>query len=574
MNRIFFLLFLLGGLALPAVRAQVLPPNLICVSNDTLFWELPPTNNCGAFQGYVIFAAQQPNGNFSELAVVTDPTQTRYFHMGSNAQTWYYYLITRRNCPGQTALPSDTLDNRIPLAGPIRSASVDSQLVRLTWDASPSPEVVGYVISRNTPNGTVILDTVLNATTYTDRTADPQRMSETYFVTAVDACGNNSLVVDPHHTILLQTAPPDSCAAGVVLTWNAYEDTRYGVTGYTIFAAVDGGAFAEVGQVGAAERTYTYTRGNDGETICFYVEARLGSGERARSSTSCETIDIVQPLRRIELLTATVRDDGMVTLEWLWDGQARLGEANLMRAGNIRLPLTTTPGTDLVTFTDETAMAAGEPLRYRVTGRDICGNSVESNTVETIALSGTPGNTANRLEWTPFVNELVTGATYELVRVEAVGETVVFTDSATTFSYEDTTPAAGADASGFCYYVRATLSLVTADSQALERTVRSNTVCLKQRPKIFFPNAFAPRSLNELNNVFRPFLPPNLTGDYTLDIYDRWGGQVFHSEIPEEGWNGKVNGREAPSGVYFYRLRLTQTDGTIIEETGDVALIR
>ncbi len=62
-------------------------------------------------------------------------------------------------------------------------------------------------------------------------------------------------------------------------------------------------------------------------------------------------------------------------------------------------------------------------------------------------------------------------------------------------------------------------------------------------------------------------------------IYDRWGNQVFANENfptndPNQGWDGTVNGADATSGVYVYRIVLEDIAGIEQMLIGDVTLIR
>lgn len=559
-------------------EAQILPPDFTCVNNDTLIWQ-PVANTCGPFQSYSVFAAQNPAGPYQLLATIPDMNQNRYFHDGVSGQTWYYYLQSNYDCPGQTPLSSDTLDNRIPLEGPLGSASVMGDDVVLSWSPSPSPEVRGYIVSRNTATGTTILDTVYNATTYTDTGADPQNGTETYFVTAIDGCGNRSLVGVPHTTILLTSMPPDSCVARVNLNWSAYQNTTGGgsdVERYEIFASVNGSSFERIDTVGGSETFYGFDQGNDGETICYYVEAVLRDSFRARSSTTCQDIRILQPIRRVELLTADVQADGSVVLEWQWDGSAMLTEAWVERqagGSSTRFAVDLQPGLNNVTFTDSLVDASAGLLTYVIEARDACGSSVFSNEVSPIYLTGqAPGSGVNELAWTAFGNPLARVSFYRLVKKASAGDVTLVTGPEQAFT--DVIDPTGPDAAGLCYYVVAELNITLADGEELTRTVRSNEVCLDQPAQVFLPNVFSPDASEQVNREFRPYLAQGTPSAYELMIFDRWGGQVFRSEDIDRGWDGRRNGRDMPTGVYFYFLRLTQSNGKAVEKEGTVTLIR
>jgi gliding motility-associated-like protein len=68
-------------------------------------------------------------------------------------------------------------------------------------------------------------------------------------------------------------------------------------------------------------------------------------------------------------------------------------------------------------------------------------------------------------------------------------------------------------------------------------------------PTIFVPNAFTPNG--DLKNDV--FLPKGVNiGNYRMIIYDRWGNEVFESNILESGWDGRYNGELCPNGIYVW----------------------
>jgi gliding motility-associated-like protein len=75
-----------------------------------------------------------------------------------------------------------------------------------------------------------------------------------------------------------------------------------------------------------------------------------------------------------------------------------------------------------------------------------------------------------------------------------------------------------------------------------------NSFC---RPTFFLPNAFTPNG-DGVNDVWLPV--GNNIGFYEMYVFDRWGGVVFHSTDPNTGWDGKLNGQDAPNDAYAYRV--------------------
>jgi gliding motility-associated-like protein len=89
-----------------------------------------------------------------------------------------------------------------------------------------------------------------------------------------------------------------------------------------------------------------------------------------------------------------------------------------------------------------------------------------------------------------------------------------------------------------------------------------------------FPNAFSPNK-NGLNDVFRPVgIGVDLTLEYQLAIYNRWGEKVFETRDPLQGWDGTYGGRQPMEGVYVYKAQVIFLDGSRKTYKGDITLLR
>ena len=93
----------------------------------------------------------------------------------------------------------------------------------------------------------------------------------------------------------------------------------------------------------------------------------------------------------------------------------------------------------------------------------------------------------------------------------------------------------------------------------------------------FTPNAFSPNG-NTTNDVFRPFINEFVqVNGYELQVFDRWGGQVFRSTDLNTGWDGLIRGQQAPQGVYIYWFKIEYVDDKGVGSEllrGEVSLIR
>lgn len=70
---------------------------------------------------------------------------------------------------------------------------------------------------------------------------------------------------------------------------------------------------------------------------------------------------------------------------------------------------------------------------------------------------------------------------------------------------------------------------------------------------LIFPDAFSPNG-DGINDFFQ--IQSSGINDYSLQIFDRWGNQVFESSKPGYFWNGRTSsGTLVPAGTYFVLLR-------------------
>ena len=562
------------------VNAQILPPEFICISNDTLIWEIP-NNPCGAFNGYQVFGSQNEAGPYEIITTITDQNQERFFHAAASGSTWFYYLTSDFNCPGEMAINSDTLDNLIPEESPIVFVSVRDNGIEIEWEESPSPEVFAYLIFRNTVAGTVAIDTVFNNNTYIDVNADPLNQFETYFVNALDQCGNTSLFDQSHSTMFLNLDEIDACEQTINMNWTPYEGWSSGVAMQEIWMSLNGAPFTMIETIQGDATSYLFQNADDGNTYCFYIQATQADDQTiaSRSNSFCETLDIVQPVRNFALKNASIQSDSTVIIEWAWNSNAELQTYSVLSSidnGNfdeLDMVNPTLPLSPNITFVDNSISNISSPLSYRVTSLDVCDKMDSTNIVTTMFLRGTAGeNTTNELQWTPYINPLGNITGYEVHRiVDGKDDLVQVLDGNTTI-FADVIDQSLLNLGPACYYIVAVtdISLPSGIQETIQS--RSNIICLEQEAAVYMPNAFVPDGL--INREFKPVLQFGDPQQYQLLIFDRWGQQVFQSESVEIGWDGKMGDRLLPQGVYVYYLKVIQSGGNVTERKGTVLLLR
>lgn len=102
-------------------------------------------------------------------------------------------------------------------------------------------------------------------------------------------------------------------------------------------------------------------------------------------------------------------------------------------------------------------------------------------------------------------------------------------------------------------------------------TSLSNTVEIVQKAKFRFPEIFTPND-DRINDNFT--CAALFVTDFEMKIFNPWGEMVFFSEKITEGWNGKIDSKPAPNGVYAYWAKGTDMEGNTMESRGYFTLMR
>ena len=136
-------------------------------------------------------------------------------------------------------------------------------------------------------------------------------------------------------------------------------------------------------------------------------------------------------------------------------------------------------------------------------------------------------------------------------------------------SYSDDISSLYESGSKFVYYIEAQEN---PNNYGIDETSISNQITVTQPPAIYIPNAFRPLGAN--NNVFKPVNSFVSIDGYRFSIFTRTGECIFLTTNPQEGWDGRINGVVAPMNVYVYYMEYKMPDGTQMERTGTVTLVK
>ena len=98
---------------------------------------------------------------------------------------------------------------------------------------------------------------------------------------------------------------------------------------------------------------------------------------------------------------------------------------------------------------------------------------------------------------------------------------------------------------------------------------------IRPESNFFMPNAFTPNT-DATNDEFKGIGFIDGISDFKMSIWGRWGEQVFETNDPLEGWNGRKDnvGDELPNGVYVYLVTYNDPRNKAQKLKGFATLIR
>ena len=99
-----------------------------------------------------------------------------------------------------------------------------------------------------------------------------------------------------------------------------------------------------------------------------------------------------------------------------------------------------------------------------------------------------------------------------------------------------------------------------------------------KRRRVLTANVFTPNG-DGMNDVL--LMTGGLEVSYIMEwsIFDRWGNVVFKKidflpNTSNASWDGTLNGKIMPTGLYTWYAKVLYLDGEPIDHTGEATLIR
>lgn len=467
----------------------------------------------------------------------------------------------------------------------VKSVSVTNNgMINLIWEASPDTDVAGYIVYENKPPALTFdaLFTVYGTDTAFN-TLDICSGAYGYVVSAIDFC-DNEYVPDydhPQRIIDFQNISTDVCKSEAYFDWSDYINMNPPLLGYRILE-VDSNSGVTTLLDETTESEYTLLKSFENNTeYCYQIEAYNQDAYTSNSCTVC--IAGYQPQRpdTISITNATVIAADEIQVTWYADEKASpnslyhlLRRSEQLGGSWIQMDEQSPADGPAFTFYDNNVSTSEFTYSYSVDAVDTCGvtMSIGSPLAETILLTGvTPYTGTYQLEWTAVVNNSAWLQEYLVVRQYPGVSDTVYRGAST--AYTDIINDPALSAADITYHIVARLTQLNSTQILLSK---SNFITLASELKMLnFPNAFSPNGDGK-NDTFGPigFLNDLNVKKYALNIYNKWGQNVFNSSSYGIKWDGKINGTDAPTGVYAYRVVLSTPQGNEITRNGTIVLIK
>jgi gliding motility-associated-like protein len=118
------------------------------------------------------------------------------------------------------------------------------------------------------------------------------------------------------------------------------------------------------------------------------------------------------------------------------------------------------------------------------------------------------------------------------------------------------------------YLFRDSISFIVGSSDNI------TAVFTDKRDPIVLPTGFTPNA-DGINDMFNPLgLQAHYARDFEMQVWNRWGEEVFRSNTYTQGWDGTHKGVPAQTGVYAWMLKYKNVENENKVLKGNVTLIR
>jgi len=492
-----------------------------------------------------------------------------------DGNTTYYAIVNRDEAEWETGLGTvtDASTDTLARTTVFTTNTVLGQVV-IEWQASTEINRQGYNIYRSVAGAPFVLAGTINNTSsgiisYTDNSLNTETQTNGYYISVIDSCGNESAYTSAHTVSNISTTAGFS---EINIQWTPY----VGFTNfeYEVQRRQPGIDWATLATLPKDSVNYT-----DVGTTCkipYNYRIKTNNLDIAGLFSLSDTTltianDTVPPSPPYMVrVTRELSAPNVVFVQWALSPETDVKEYILQRSRRYTAGWKTIYSTTAndTFFYDTLSNISSQSYCYRLYAIDLCNNvSQVGNMGCLLILRATAEPFVNKLVWEGYSNWPQGILEYRIYRSENGQFFMPIGDvNGNSFAYEDSLLTD--TASLFCYYIEAQENIGKYSAIST-----SNTVCVTQKAAYYIPNSFTPRHSTGLNDGFGPV--GVFIARVKINIYDRWGKEIYTSKNGERFWNGTDNsGRVLPEGIYMYNILVYSHDGTKTIDRGNVTILR
>lgn len=403
---------------------------------------------------------------------------------------------------------------------------------------------------------------------------------------AVDAYaenGDNSTSLRENHTTMVISGQELDCSENIRLQWTPYKGFGVTVENYEIIEVANGKEI--VRKVLDNNQTGCLIDANESLERDFYVKATFTDcrGNIQISTSSLTSIQLYKKPTFLEIEGLDVLFDKSIVVTCLCDVTSDLrtylltiqkNVNDIASIDSVRFDLDSI-SSPTYTYHDKTTYNENDQVTYTIFVFDKCGNILlqESATPDRIVIVEQEDSKTSQIYWNTHCSNCTTPIEkYRIWRSINNGDKQLIDSVPSDITtYVDNTTSQLSQDTKICYLIE------TIYSNGVSSFTRESCYTItreeeQHEPILLIPNAINPYSNIVENRIFKPKYA-FVTGDYKMEIFDRFGGCIFTSSNIDTGWDGTAKGSIAPTGAYQYKIVIKQPNGEKIERLGVVNLI-
>ena len=123
------------------------------------------------------------------------------------------------------------------------------------------------------------------------------------------------------------------------------------------------------------------------------------------------------------------------------------------------------------------------------------------------------------------------------------------------------------------FEINAKFRMEATSETAPKRISISNSVSIPIPPSIYLPMAFTPNGDNKNDFLIVSGKTKNVR-TFSMQIFNRNGQQVAELNELTQSWDGTINGKALPPGIYIYKIKADLDNGDVFNKAGSIEILK